>query len=172
MNAAERSWLEGLEQGDRLPRLALPSADGSPVRLRGADRRATVLVGVHSASCPGCRRYLDEIDAAASSLELWGARLLALVPGGVENARALKSETGLSFRVVAAAKNAPAADTPAEDAVVLIADRWGEIYHVARSGAGHELPIPPELEEWLRFLATQCPECGVPDSPGRGAWEP
>jgi hypothetical protein len=37
---------------------------------------------------------------------------------------------------------------------VAVADRWGELFHVA---AG--LPAPPELVEWLRYAQMQCPEC-------------
>lgn len=51
-----------------------------------------------------------------------------------------------------------------EDAI-LIADRWGEVYYGARGSAPDVLPDTTEIEEWLKFLATQCPECGVPDEP-------
>jgi hypothetical protein len=37
---------------------------------------------------------------------------------------------------------------------VAIADRWGELFHVA---AG--LPAVAELVEWLRYAQMQCPEC-------------
>lgn len=48
---------------------------------------------------------------------------------------------------------------------LLIADRYGQLYARwdARDPGG--LPSPPAVEEWTRFLATQCPECGVLDQP-------
>lgn len=51
-----------------------------------------------------------------------------------------------------------------EDAI-LIADRWGEVYYGARGDSPAALPDASEIREWLQFLATQCPECGVPDEP-------
>jgi hypothetical protein len=41
---------------------------------------------------------------------------------------------------------------------VIVADRFGHIFHVEEGGQVHRLPEPRELEAWLRFLATQCPE--------------
>ena len=42
---------------------------------------------------------------------------------------------------------------------VVVADRWGEIYLVARAGSVAELPPVAELLEWLRYVQMQCPEC-------------
>jgi hypothetical protein len=42
---------------------------------------------------------------------------------------------------------------------VLIADQWGELRYVSPDGGGHPFPTPEEVTGWLRFLATQCPEC-------------
>ncbi|HEX5474510.1 MAG TPA: hypothetical protein VFX12_07620 [Vicinamibacterales bacterium] len=42
---------------------------------------------------------------------------------------------------------------------VLIADRWGEIHHVADGLPLDRLPDPASLVEWLRFVQVQCPEC-------------
>ena len=53
---------------------------------------------------------------------------------------------------------------PIDDIGVIIADEWGDIYH-ARSVAAHEFPDIPEIEEWTRFVAIQCPECEQPEGP-------
>ncbi len=54
---------------------------------------------------------------------------------------------------------------------VVIADRYGQVYAVV-DGDESGLPDVSALEEWFRFLATACPECGVIDDPlGRG-WVP
>jgi hypothetical protein len=54
---------------------------------------------------------------------------------------------------------------------LLVVDRYGQVYAVF-DGAKEALPDVPDLEEWFRFLATACPECGVLDDPiGRG-WVP
>ena len=54
---------------------------------------------------------------------------------------------------------------------VVVVDRYGQVYAVF-DGDGEDLPDASALEEWFRFLATACPECGVIDDPvGRG-WVP
>ena len=43
---------------------------------------------------------------------------------------------------------------------LVIADQWGEIFHVEAGGpAVHPFPAPAEVAEWLRFVTIQCPEC-------------
>ena len=41
---------------------------------------------------------------------------------------------------------------------ILVADRYGQVFHLRSAGAEHALAEPRELEEWLKYLATQCPE--------------
>lgn len=54
---------------------------------------------------------------------------------------------------------------------VLVVDRYGQVYALF-DGSERDLPNVADLEEWFRFLATACPECGVLDDPiGRG-WVP
>jgi hypothetical protein len=42
---------------------------------------------------------------------------------------------------------------------IVVADRWGEIHHVAGGETVDDLPSPHELIEWLRYVQHQCPEC-------------
>ena len=42
---------------------------------------------------------------------------------------------------------------------VVVADRWGEIIHVARPSEVEDLPTPDEIAEWVRYLQHRCPEC-------------
>ena len=42
---------------------------------------------------------------------------------------------------------------------VLVADRWGEIVHVAAASDIADLPTPAELLEWVEYLEIRCPEC-------------
>jgi hypothetical protein len=57
----------------------------------------------------------------------------------------------------------PEGERPFGNAMVVIADEWGEVYFGADAGAGHEFPTPVEIAEWVRFLAIQCPECEGPE---------
>lgn len=42
---------------------------------------------------------------------------------------------------------------------IVIADRWGEIVHVATAGREGTLPSVDELLEWVHFTEMKCPEC-------------
>ena len=42
---------------------------------------------------------------------------------------------------------------------VVIADRWGEIVHIAGGNSSQDLPPPGELVEWASYVQRQCPEC-------------
>ena len=41
----------------------------------------------------------------------------------------------------------------------LVADRWGEILHVAGGSDVADLPTPEDLLDWIRYVESQCPEC-------------
>ena len=41
----------------------------------------------------------------------------------------------------------------------LIADKWGEIVHVASTSKVEDLPPPAELLDWLDYVERRCPEC-------------
>lgn len=55
---------------------------------------------------------------------------------------------------------------------VVIADRYGQVYDVTTASDSDGLPTSDVLEEWFRFLATACPECGVIDDPLPREWTP
>jgi hypothetical protein len=53
---------------------------------------------------------------------------------------------------------------------LLIADRWGVLYDVVQTEDVDDLPDLDDIDAWLKFLATQCPECGVIDEPTSPEW--
>jgi hypothetical protein len=132
-----------------LPDIGLPSAEtGVSFALRPASGATTVMVGVHSTACEGCRRYVDGLAASAPEFLAWDARLVIVVPGpGRFHAR---------FGTVLA--DAGRRICSPEDAAVVVADRYGQIFDESHAGGGHGLPEPRQLEEWLKFLGTLCPE--------------
>ena len=142
--------------GSLLPLIELPTApDGSQTALRSGDRRATVLVRVHAADCSGCRRYLAALGTSGIDLGWWEGRVIVVVPGPLAEASMLRSAVAAWFTVLSDVDDRALA---LDDAGVVIADRYGQVYHVGIAGAAHDFPAPEELEEWLKFLATQCPE--------------
>lgn len=54
-------------------------------------------------------------------------------------------------------------EQPAHRLVIL--DRYGQVYSVTETTDPEALPDADALEDWFRFLATACPECGVLDDP-------
>lgn len=156
--------------GARLPPLRLPRADGGgDVALRAGLGRGSVVHVVPDPEDAAARRYRERLEAERGMLARWRARLVLLHTGGVVGARGgdprivrLVDDRGMARRRLGL--------SPAEGAV-LIADEWGMIYAAECSPDVTGLPDVEEISDWLRFIATQCPECGVPDEPGRGEWE-
>ena len=126
-----------------------------PTPLRSRGREAVVLVQVHDAACHQCRRYLAELSAGGIDLVWWQGRVVVVVPGTLADASALRPSVDPSFVVVS---DEDRRAVLGDGATVVIADRYGQIYHVGSAGSVHTLPTPRELEEWLKFLAIQCPE--------------
>jgi hypothetical protein len=42
---------------------------------------------------------------------------------------------------------------------LVIADRWGEVVHVAHPAQVQDLPAPDEIADWVQWLRHRCPEC-------------
>lgn len=53
----------------------------------------------------------------------------------------------------------------AADHRLLIVDRYNQVYALTDTADPYGLPDADAIEEWFRFLATACPECGVLDDP-------
>ncbi|HET6650616.1 MAG TPA: hypothetical protein VFH79_10735 [Candidatus Limnocylindria bacterium] len=81
--------------------------------------------------------YTDALAARADDFAAWDGRVAERPPDGLEAHR------------------------------LLILDRYGQVYAVHEAATTEELPDADALEEWFRFLATACPECGVIDDPSR-----
>jgi len=79
--------------------------------------------------------YRSELASAGDDLAAWDGRCVELEPDG-------RSEHRL-----------------------LVVDRYGQVYDVRDAPSAAGLPSVYELEEWFRYLATACPECGVLDDP-------
>jgi hypothetical protein len=41
----------------------------------------------------------------------------------------------------------------------VVADRWGELIHVAHAQDVAHLPVPDGLVEWVDYVQRRCPEC-------------
>ena len=59
-----------------------------------------------------------------------------------------------------------------DEHLLAIVDRYGQLYEKTLTRDVASLPDPDAIEEWFRFLATACPECGVIDDPRERDWVP
>jgi hypothetical protein len=136
-----------------VPDIELPSArSGSAVRLNLPAGQTTVLVTVHSARCAGCQEYVSGLAPASGEFEVWEGRLLVVVPEPPGAARQMQAPFGQVLSDEAGRVADPGS------ASVIVADRYGHIFQATHAAASHQLPPVRELEEWLKYLGTLCPE--------------
>ncbi|HEX6616077.1 MAG TPA: hypothetical protein VF046_07195 [Gemmatimonadales bacterium] len=149
--------------GALLPEMQLVSAaTGVPVDLHSV-RGPRALVAIHSVGCAACRDYVRErLARAAREVAEWGGRLCVIVPGRRGDASDFAETTTDALEVLVDASGAFAH----RRAAVVVTDQWGEVHSAVDAADGHELPDPQQLVVSIRFLATQCSECEVPE----GEW--
>lgn len=159
----KRTSVLDLGVGQRLPPLELHGEDGViPLQSSPQRRLATVLFLAHGdGRCDACLEHVNRLAREVDWRD-WDGRLLVLMPGGD---LAGEEPVHSPARIVRLDADG-AATNGSVTAALVIADRYGQVYHSERIGRDHEAgPSPEAVEEWLRFLSTQCPECGVPDVP-------
>ena len=136
-----------LRVGEMLPDIELPTTNGGvTIPLRPARGETSVIFWRHPFECADCDRYLATIADTADEFRVWEARLLVLASPAA-NCRPAR------FGIVA--ENGMFA---LEDAGLVVADRYGQIFYVVHADSKHALPPPRELTEWLKYLGTLCPE--------------
>jgi hypothetical protein len=135
--------------GGRLPPLARP--DGVTVWRPQYTRHAVVLAVLHGEGCEPCTRYRDALVRSQDDFRAWDGRLVVAGP-------ALGRSPGVTQVADSSGGVSGVIDTFGGAPRVIVADRFGHIYHVEDGGPTHALSEPRELEEWLRFIGTQCPE--------------
>ena len=160
--------MPSVEEGTMTPGALLPemrlvsAATGMPVDLHTA-RGPRALVAIHSVGCAACRDYVRErLAPAAREVAEWGGRLCVIVPGRRGDASDFAETTTDALEVLVDADGAFAH----RRAAVLVTDQWGEGHSAADAGDGHELPDPEQLLVSIRFLATRCSGCEMPE----GEW--
>ena len=105
------------------------------------DRRRARRVDATALLLPGSNSadaYLGDLSSRTKDFESWDGAIAVLEPDGLPDHR------------------------------LLIVDRYAQVYAVHQSPDASDLPDADALEEWFRFLATACPECGVIDDPTNG----
>jgi peroxiredoxin len=164
---------EVLAKGQSLRFFDLPEARGSQIRLwdyRG--RRNLVIFFMDDVECSYCRKLLRMLSATYNDITAEEAEVLAVVQAPPSKTVSLKHELGLPYPVLSDASGEVFrryglldADKKPQVAIV-IADRFGEVYHVSLVAKKHSLLSAEEILSWLKFIEVQCPECGAPEWPG------
>jgi peroxiredoxin len=129
------SWMTGkpmLQPGDSIPHFEVKTLGGE----------------LFSYSTVWQRRNLVLLAIPAAESEAPGAYLSRLV--------ALRPElTAKDAECVVTRDRVPGIQSPA----VVVADKWGEIVHVATASQVDHLTSPQELLDWVEYLDRRCPEC-------------
>lgn len=162
----------GIQPGNRLPRLELIEArDGGTRVLPEVSRDALILL-ILPAAYQEWTAYLAAMNRAADAVRQWDARILIVMTGELDVAPEVSRHSAPDLTVLLeadAAVHRRLGIQPGFGALVIV-DRYGQIYDFVQAEREDELPDPAEVEEWAKYLATQCPECGVIDEPGHGEW--
>lgn len=159
-------------RGELLPDIALLTAEGRQVRLsdyRGRSNLVLILGGTLDDN--NLLRLLEEISGRRAEMEDEEAEavLILLKPEAAQAMPKLEKDgsfvilpdgTGRAHRVFGAL-----GDDGSGAPAVLIADRYGEIFAEYHARQTPGLPGINDVLQWLAFINSQCPECGVPDWP-------
>jgi hypothetical protein len=134
--------------------------------LRATPRDALVLLLLPHQQLHGSS-YLEALEAAAADIAHWYASIAVIIAG---TAREFDRAAHLTIVGDTDAAVHRRLGIAPDRAALLVVDRYGQTYEVVEADRPERLPAMAEIEQWTRFLATQCPECGVIDEPGRGEW--
>ena len=134
----------------RVPDLALETSSGERGTLKPSSHGSLVLLFL-SDDCTGCDEWLSRFAAAMPEIESWKGEVRVVVPSlpGRES----------SFKTLIDRESKAASAIAVEPPAVVIVDQWGEIHEAAEAGEAHAFLPLESIVEWVRYLATQCPEC-------------
>lgn len=155
-----------VQVGDRFPVTTLPSPSGHPIQLVGVPRRSLAVLVLPRDPAP-FESYRRQFQERLETMREWCGRPVVV---RAECTPAINPGQHAAETVDATGELRERLGLAPTEAAVVVADRWGEIYSIQSATRADDLPGMEETEEWLKYLATQCPECGVPDAPGYGEW--
>lgn len=122
--------MQMLRRGDAVPHFTVTTVDGASFTYATVWQRSNLVLAV----------LPSRVDAAAVSAEL---RKRAAELARADTACVVTHE--------------PVAGVPAPG--VLVADRWGEVVHVAAAPPDGPGSAAADLLEWAEHVAHRCPEC-------------
>jgi peroxiredoxin len=159
-------------KGQLIRDFSLPSTTGQQISLsdyRGSSNLVLVFAGGGD-GIPD-RKVLTQIAADSARFQEEQTQVLAILQLGRGRADMIREQAKLPFPVLVDEdgrihRSAGAVDGQGHPATaVYVTDRFGEVFAVYRAAEGQAMPSGGEIVEWLSFINSQCPECGVPEWP-------
>ena len=121
-----------LRRGDSVPHFEVKTVGGELFNYSTIwQRRNLVLLAIPAAEFEAPGTYVSQVVARRSEF------------------------TAKDAECVVTGDRVPGIQSPA----VVVADRWGEIVHVATTSQVDDLTSPEELLDWVDYLDRRCPEC-------------
>jgi hypothetical protein len=121
-----------LQRGDSVPHFEVKTIGGELFSYSTIwQRRNLVLLAIPAAESEASRTYISQVVARRSEF------------------------TAKDTECVVTGDRVPGIQSPA----VVVADRWGEIVHVATTSQVDDLTSPEELLDWVDYLDRRCPKC-------------
>ena len=121
-----------LQRGDSVPHFEVKTIGGELFKYSTIwQRRHLVLVALPTAESEAPGTYVSQLVGLRSEF------------------------TAKDAECVVTGDRVPGIPSPA----VVVADRWGEIVHVAKASQVDDLTSPGELLDWVDYLDRRCPEC-------------
>lgn len=90
-----------LGEGDTAPDIALPSDDGSALKLSGLRGKAVVVYFYPKDDTPGCTTQAKDFSCLVADFKAAGADLIGISPDGAQSHAKFKAKHGLTFPLVA-----------------------------------------------------------------------
>ena len=121
-----------LQRGDSVPHFTVTTIGGDLFSYSTIwQRRNLVLLAIPAAESEAPATYISHLVARRSEF------------------------TAKDAECVVTRDRVPGIQSPA----VLVADRWGEIVHIATTSQVDDLTSPEEVLDWVDYLDRRCPEC-------------
>lgn len=127
-------------------------------------RDASVIYLPHPLPCDGCHTTMRELVDATAQLDLWAARPVFVLRDAPERL-GVPATLGRFVALDPDGRTRRACGLADDDAAVMIADRFGEVWESQVVGDDHAAPTHEQIISTVRYIAIQCPECETPDSP-------
>jgi hypothetical protein len=134
----------------KVPELTLHTAHGERCGLKPRGHGSAVLLFLH-ADCARCETFVSALASERKEIASWN--------GDVRIVSCAAAHSDTPFEVLLDEGSRAARALAIEAPAILIVDRWGEIHESAEGGEDHAFLPVVSVVEWVRHLATQCPEC-------------